>query len=130
MKDLLFRNRNHLEVSIMIRNLWILRKKLLNEIRQIKENENENKNQNKRSSPQDKNLLQTDTSRDDQAIKLTNNPLQRRNTSGKRNPPQGDMPQSNRTNPPQRKLTQGSQNPPRGGLPQNSKKNRRLKKTP
>ena len=126
MKDLLFRNRKHLEVSIMIRNLWILKKKLLNEIRQ----EEENKNQNKKPFSQDKNLLQTDTSWDDQAIKLTSNPLQRRNTSGKRNPPQGDMPQNNKINPPQRKLTQGSQNPPRGGLPQNSKKNRRIKKTP
>ena len=44
MKDLLFRNKRHREVSMMIRNLWILRKKLLNE---IKQKEEEKRNQNK-----------------------------------------------------------------------------------
>ena len=126
MKDLLFRNGKHLEVSNMIRNLWILRKKLLNEVRQIEEN----KNQNKRSSPQDKNLLQIDTFWDIQAIKLTKNPQQSRNTSGKRYSPQGDMPQNNRTNLPQRKLAQNNQNPPVFDLPQKSKKNRRIKIPP
>ena len=66
MKDLLFRNRKHLEVSIMIRNLWILRKKLLNEIRQ----KEENKNQNKKPFPLGKGQHQTDTSQETQDTKL------------------------------------------------------------
>ena len=107
-KDLLFRNRRHLEVSIMIRNLWILRKKLLNEIKQ----KEENKNQNKKPFPQGKNLHQTHTSRDIQAIKLTKTPQQSRNTPGKRNSPQDDISQYDRTNLPQRKLAQNNQNPP------------------
>merc|ERR1712082_260464 len=109
-----------------MRNLWILRKKLLSEVMK----KEENRRQGRRLSSQDKNLLQIDTSHGDQAIKLTSNPLQRRNVSRKRNPPQGGLPQSSRTNPPQSGLTQGSQNPPQGGLPLSSKKDSKLRKPP
>ena len=126
MKDLLFRNRKHLVISIMIRNLWILRKKLLNEIKQ----KEENKNQNKKPFPLGKGLHQTDTSQETQDTKLTRNPQQSRNIPGKRNSPQGDIPQYDRTNLPQRKLAQNNQNPPGGDLPQNGKKNKRIKIPP
>ena len=91
MKDLLYRNTDHIKTSYMIRNLWILRRDLLKERKEEMQQEESKKPQSVQSAG-----INTQQS----GPPPSGLPQSRRPNPPPSGPPQSDLPQSGAINPP------------------------------